>query len=95
MSVNFEFYKLASRNYLHQMFYSSFNSFDDCFKRCWCCIRQKLIKKEFEKKGIETFNSTVDCWKIINTVNCFVIEPLTDEKSEAFVSSDQEKATSD
>ena len=80
MSIIYQFYKLAGRKYLHKTLYCSFDGFEDCCKNCWCCLRKKVIRKEFEKKGFETFNSHVKCWKLVDSENHFVIEPL--DKSE-------------
>lgn len=88
MSVNVEFYKFVSRRYLHQLLYCSFDGFEDCFQKCWCCLRREVTRKEFEEKGFKTFNSDVKGSKFIDTVNCFTISPL--DKLEA-VSSEQEK----
>lgn len=85
MSVECECYKLASRNYLHQMLYCSFDGFQDSCKKCWCCLRREMIRKEFDKKGFEIFNSGVECWKLVDNLNRFSISPL----DEAGVSSDQ------
>ena len=79
MSVSVECYKLASRRYLHQMIYCSFDGFEDCCKKCWCCLRRDIIRKELDKKGFESFNSDVNFWKIVDTLNCFTIYPLDKE----------------
>ena len=89
MSIIYQFYKLAGRKYLHKTLYCSFDGFEDCCKNCWCRLRKKVIRKEFEKKGFETFNSHVECWKLVDSVNHFVIEPL--DESENF--SEKETAT--
>lgn len=37
---------------------------------------KRMIRKEFEEKGFETFNSGVECWKVVDNLNCFHITPL-------------------
>ena len=81
MSISYQFYKLTSRKYLHKMLYCSFNGFEDCCKKCWSCLRKDVIRKEFEKKGFETFNSHVEHWKLVDSVNHFVIEPLDESEN--------------
>ena len=48
-------------------------------------MRREMIRKEFDKKGFEIFNSGVECWKLADNLNRFSISPL----DEAGVSSDQ------
>ena len=81
MSISYQFYKLTSRKYLHKMLYCSFDGFEDCCKKYWSCLRKDVIRKEFDKKGFETFNSHVVCWKLVDNVNHFVIEPLDESEN--------------
>ena len=89
MSISYQFYKPAGRKYLHKTLYCSFDGFEDCCTKCWCCLSKKVIRKKFEKKGFETFISHVECWKLVDSVNHFVIEPI-DESANV---SEKETAT--
>ena len=75
MSISINMFMLAGRNWLKNHYAKSFNEFSSCCGECWCCHRKKAILYEFEKKGFETFNSNVNCWKIYNFLNLFEIFP--------------------
>ena len=54
------------------------NKFDEyiAFAECKYCTRLKMIRKELEKNGFETFNAGVNCWKIIETAASISVLPL-------------------
>ena len=87
MSISINMFMLAGRNWLKNHYAKSFNEFSSCCGECWCCHRKKAILYEFEKKGFETFNSNVNCWKVYNFLNLFEIFPcieLTDSLKKLF-----------
>lgn len=73
MSVRVEMYKIVGRNFLVRFFEKSFDQFKDCCGVCWCCVRRNAILNEFENKGFKTFNSEVECWKLVDELNRFEI----------------------
>lgn len=73
MSVRVEMYKIVGRNFLVRFFEKSFDQFKDCWGVCWCCVRRNAILNEFENKGFKTFNSEVECWKLVDELNRFEI----------------------
>ena len=67
----------VDRKYLEEYYSASFKMFENCCGVCWCCIRKKkTILDEFEKKGFNSFNSSVKSWKLIGNLNKFEIFPL-------------------
>ena len=59
MSIKIEMYMIVGRKYLEEYYNSSFKQFENCCGVCWCCIGQKSILGEFEKKGFNSFNSAI------------------------------------
>ena len=76
MSVRVEMYKIVSRNILVRSFEKRFNQFEDCCRICCCCVRGDAILNEFGNKGFKTFNSKVECWKLVDNLNRFEIFPF-------------------
>ena len=68
--------KIVGRSYLKNGYLSSFIQFKNYCCICWCYKRLKQILDEFEKKGFNTFNSHVECWKVYRDVNFFKIDPI-------------------
>ena len=68
-------FQLVGREWLKIYYLKSFEQLHNCCGVCWCCIRKKTILDEFEKKGFDTFNSHVKCWKFYNFLNHFEILP--------------------
>ena len=62
---------LVGKNRLKNHYTKSFKELSSCCGECWCCRRKRAIVDEFEKKGFETFNSNVNCWKVYNFLNLF------------------------
>ena len=71
-------YMIVGRNWLRNHYTNSFEQFHSCCGVCWCCKRRESILNEFEKKGFETFNSHVNCWKMYNFLNSFEILPCVE-----------------
>ena len=68
-------YRTAARSYLQNDYLSSFIQFESCCF-CWCWKRHIQILDQFEKKGFNTFNSHINCWKIYQNLSKFEIEPI-------------------
>ena len=69
-------FQLVGREWLNY-YLKSFEQFHNCCSFCWCCVRMKTILDKFEKKGFDTFNSHVNCWKFY-FLNHFEILPCTE-----------------
>ena len=76
MSVKIEMYRLSGRTFLEEYFSKSFDMFEYCCGVCWCCIKRKRILFEFEKKEFNSFDKSVECWKIVDDLNSFDIFPV-------------------
>ena len=76
MLIKIEMYMIVGRKYLEEYYNSSFKQFENCCGVCWCCIGQKSILGEFEKKGFNSFNSAIKGWKLMENLNRFEIFPL-------------------
>ena len=62
--IHIAMYRITGRSFLKNNYLSSFIQFESCCGVCWCCKRLKKVLDEFEKKGFNTFNSHIQCWKI-------------------------------
>ena len=78
--IRIEMYKIAGRSFLKNSYLSSFIQFESCCGVCWCCRRLKKNLDEFERKGFNTFNSHIQCWKIYKCVKNFEIMPIFENK---------------
>ena len=74
--IHLTIYKIVGRSYLKNDCLSSSIHFENCCGICWCCKQLKQILDEFEKKGFNTFNSHVECWKVYRDVNFFKIDTI-------------------
>ena len=74
--IHLTIYKIVGRSYLKNDYLSSFIQFENCCAISWCCKRLEQILDEFEKKGFNTFNLHVECWKVYQDVNFFKIDPI-------------------
>ena len=70
--IRIEIYKIVGRSFLKNEYLSSFIQFESCCGVCWCCRRLKKILDEIERKGFNTFNSHIQCWKIYECINNFI-----------------------
>ena len=69
MSIKIEMYMIVGRKYLEEYYNSSIKQFENCCGVCWCCIGQKSVLGEFEKKGFNSFNSAIRGWKLMENLN--------------------------
>ena len=74
--IHLTIYKIVGRSYLKNDYLSSSIHFENCCGICWCCKQLKQILDEFEKKGFNTFNSHVECWKVYRDVNFLKIDTI-------------------
>ena len=74
--IHIEMYRITGRSFLKNNYLSSFIQFESCCGVCWCCKRLKKFLDEFEKKGFNTFNSHIQCWKVYQNINNFEIKPI-------------------
>ena len=79
--IRIEIYKIVGRSFLKNEYLSSFIQFESCCGVCWCCRRLKKILDEIERKGFNTLNSHIQCWKIYECVNNFKIMPIFENDS--------------
>ena len=76
--IHIKVYRVVGRSYLKNSYLSSFIQFESCCGVCWCCKWLEKILDEYEKKGFNTFNLDVKCWKIYENVNNFEIEAIVE-----------------
>ena len=74
--IHLTIYKIVGRSFLKNDYLSSSIHFENCCGICWCCKQLKQILDEFEKKGFNTFNLHVECWKVYRDVNFFKIDTI-------------------
>ena len=77
MSLRVENYKLVTRQYLYRLI-DQLNEDCDCFN-CKYCIRLKTIKAELQKNGFQTFNKSIEWWRISETSTTLTVLSKIDE----------------
>ena len=80
MSVRFKTYKLVGREYLRRLLNEGN---DDC--QCECCTHCKYINEiraELFKNGYQTFNKSVNWWRIHEKWGKLTVEPELDENTD-------------
>ena len=79
MSIRFKTYKLVGREYLRRLLNEENY---DC--PCECCTHCKYIKKiraELFKNGYQTFNESVECWRIHEKWGNLIVESEHDDEN--------------
>ena len=80
MSMRFKTYKLVGREYLRRLLNEGN---DDC--QCECCthcLYIKEIRAELFKNGYQTFNKSVNWWRIHHQWGKLTVEPELDENTD-------------
>ena len=76
MSLRIKTYKLAGRDYLRRLLNQAN---EDCYCECCTfCKYIKLIRLELFKNGYQTFNKSVEWWKITETSTKIIATPEID-----------------
>ena len=80
MSIRLKTYKLVRREYLRRLLNEGN---DDC--QCECCTHCKYIKEirsELFRNGYQTFNKSVNWWKIHENWGKLTVEPEVGENTD-------------
>ena len=76
MSLRIKTYKLVGRDYLRRLLNQAN---EDCYCECCTfCKYIKLIRLELFKNGYQTFNKSVEWWKITETSTKIIATPEID-----------------
>ena len=76
MSIHVEMFTISHLHNLLRQYKKSLEQVQLCGE-CDSCIKNKALLKEMDDKGLKTFNSTVDCWKIYShPTKIWVVFPL-------------------
>ena len=80
MSVEIRSYKLVSRDYLRKLVSEPTNDNCKCnFCKYCCCIN--FIEGKMQLNGFETYNKTVNCWRIKHIYGNIIVTPELDDKT--------------